>query len=109
MRALSLHVALFLAALTPCTALAFDGNGTLVSQGLTRSFVYHAPGASVAPGRPLLIALHGTGGTGAGLRATSGLDAAADAYDLTVVYPNSTTIGGDLQWNVYADDQPGHG
>ncbi|MBK8949981.1 MAG: prolyl oligopeptidase family serine peptidase [Flavobacteriales bacterium] len=38
-----------------------------------------------------------------------GLNAAADAYDLTVVYPNSTTIGGDLQWNVYADDQPGHG
>lgn len=109
MRAPSLNAPLLLLALLPSIAGAFDGSGTLVSQGLTRSFVYHAPGAAVAPGRPLLIALHGTGGTGAGLRAASGLDAAADAYDHTVVYPNSTTIGGDLQWNVYADEQPGHG
>lgn len=109
MRIRSLHAALLVSALGPSGVAAFDGNGTLVSQGLTRSFVYHAPGASVAPGRPLLIALHGTGGTGAGLKAGTDLDAAADNYDLTVVYPNSTTIGGDLQWNVYADDQPGHG
>lgn len=90
-------------------ALAYDGSGSFVSQGVTRSFVYHAPGTTVPEGLPLIIAFHGTGGTGAGFKAYSGLDAQADASNLIVVYPNSTTIGGDLQWNVYADDQPGHG
>ena len=89
-------------------ALAYDGSGSFVSQGVTRSFVYHAPGTTVPEGLPLIIAFHGTGGTGAGFKAYCGLDAQADASNLIVVYPNSTTIGVDLQWNVYADDQPGH-
>lgn len=89
-------------------AYAYEGSGSFVSQGITRSFVYHAPGTTVPTGLPLLIAFHGTGGTGAGFKAYCGLDAMADANDLVVVYPNSTSIGGDLQWNVYADDQPGH-
>ncbi len=89
-------------------AQAFNGTGTLVSQGITRTFIYHAPGASVAPGLPLVIVYHGTGGNGAGMEATTGFDAVADANNFIVVYPNSTTIGGDIQWNVYADNAPGH-
>jgi poly(3-hydroxybutyrate) depolymerase len=90
-------------------ARAYDGTGTIVSQGVTRTFEYHAPGASVADGLPLVIVYHGSGGSGASIRATTGFDAVADAHGFVVAYPNSTTIGGDIQWNVYADDAPGHG
>ncbi len=90
-------------------ANAYDGSGTLVSQGVERGFVYHAPGTTISAGLPLVIAFHGTGGNGAAFKAASGFDAVADQHQFIVVYPSSYNIGGALQWNVYADGVTGHG
>jgi poly(3-hydroxybutyrate) depolymerase len=109
------HVRLFravaaLAALAfpPVAILAFDGTGSLVSQGITRDFIYHAPGVSVAEGLPLVLVYHGLGSYNAEVQYFTGFDAVADANGFLVAYPQATQIGGDVQWNVYADDVPGH-
>ncbi len=109
------HVHLFRAAaawaalaVPPVALLAFDGTASLVSQGITRDFIYHAPGASVAEGLPLVLVYHGLGSYNAEVQYFTGFDAVADANNFLVVYPQATQIGGDVQWNVYADDVPGH-
>ncbi|MBP7515941.1 MAG: prolyl oligopeptidase family serine peptidase [Flavobacteriales bacterium] len=97
------------AAVASFAAHAFDGTGTIVSQGVTRDFIYHAPGTSVAEGLPMVLVYHGLGSYNAEVQYFTGFDAVADANNFVVVYPQSTLIGGDYQWNVYADDLPGHG
>lgn len=88
---------------------AIDGEGTLISQGVERSFLFHAPGDSIAQGLPLVLVFHGLGGNGAFIKQTSGFDAVADANGFIAVYPNSTIIGGVPQWNAYVDEVSGHG
>ncbi|MBK7752476.1 MAG: hypothetical protein IPI41_07680 [Flavobacteriales bacterium] len=107
---LLIHPAVLAAAITllPLGLRAFDATGSLVSQGLTRDFIYHAPGVAVAEDLPLVFVFHGLGSTAAEVQYQSGFDAVADANNFVVVYPSSTLIGGDVQWNVYADDVPGH-
>jgi poly(3-hydroxybutyrate) depolymerase len=95
-------------ALQPFAYFAFDGTGSIVSQGITREFIYHAPGASVADNLPLVLVFHGLGSYAAEVQYMTGFDAVADANNFLVVYPMATLIGGDIQWNVYADDVPGH-
>lgn len=62
---------------------------------------YHlSPGAH--PG-PLILALHGGGGTGRHLQRTSPIDAAAAAAGLTVVYPDAPDrIWNDGRWTAQA-------
>lgn len=98
-----------LSILFPFSLKSFDGNASIVSGGMTRNFVFHAPGSSVGQNLPLLIVFHGTGGTGQGIKGYSGFDAVADQQNFLVVYPDAALIGGSAQWNVYVDDQPGHG
>ena len=74
---------------------AFDNNGTITSGGRTRTFVFHAPGNSVAENLPLLFVFHGDGGTGAGIKNYAGFDAVADSQNFIVVYPNADSEG----WN----------
>lgn len=52
-----------------------------------RTFVVHAPPAG-GP-RPLLLAFHGAGGTGAGLQSLSKLDRAAGGLGWVVIYPDA--------------------
>ena len=73
----------------------YDSNGTITSGGRTRSFVFHAPGTSVAQNLPLLFVFHGDNGTGAAIKSYTGFDAVADAQNFIVVYPNADTEG----WN----------
>lgn len=82
--------------------------GSLMSGGINRTFRFHLPAAGVQPNSPLLICYHGTGGTGAGMENLTGFDAVSDQQNFIVVYPDGVTIGGSKQWNVYADDLPGH-
>jgi endoglucanase len=104
------YVIVFIAVFLPCAPVfaQVDGTDSFVSGGITRTFNYHLP--TNAPGKdlPLVIVLHGAGGTGAGIKATTGFDAIANTENFIVVYPNSTNIGGTLQWNAYADGTPGH-
>jgi polyhydroxybutyrate depolymerase len=70
---------------------------SLVHDGLRRTYQLHVPPAYVAIDPvPLVIVLHGGGGTGQGMeRLADGLNALADREAFIVVYPN----GIDGHWN----------
>jgi polyhydroxybutyrate depolymerase len=57
-------------------------------QGIERTAVLHQPAGAGSP-RPLVIALHGLGGTGANFRSYAQLDAVADREDFIAVYPDA--------------------
>ena len=78
---------------------AYDINGSITSNGVNRTFMLHTPGVAVANNLPVVIVLHGDGGTGAGIKSYSGFDAAADANNFMAVYPNSLTTLGNGIWN----------
>ena len=68
---------------------------TLRVAGRERAFLLHLPPAAARGRVPLVLALHGDGGSGAVLRETTRLDRAADAAGVAVAYPNGT---GRLGW-----------
>ncbi len=69
---------------------------SIVIEGRTRTWHLKVPTAS-REGRPLplVLALHGGGGTGARLHELAGLDATADKYGFFLAYPD----GVDKNWN----------
>ncbi|GLU53504.1 cellulase family glycosylhydrolase [Dyadobacter frigoris] len=81
------------------TSLAYgiDITQTITSGGKSRSFVFHAPGSTVAQNLPLLFVFHGDGGSGSGIKGTTGFDAIADVNNFIVVYPNADNDGNG--WN----------
>jgi poly(3-hydroxybutyrate) depolymerase len=84
-------------------AVALDVTGSITSGGISRSFVFHAPGTAVAGNLPLVIIMHGDGGTGSGIKSYSGFDAVSNTSNFIAVYPNAANGA----WNRYVDDQPG--
>jgi polyhydroxybutyrate depolymerase len=66
-----------------------DFSGSLLSGGLTRTYQGHLPSAydGTTP-LPLLLALHGGGGDGAGMQRLTHLNQIADQHDFIVVYPD---------------------
>ncbi len=82
---------------------AITGTATITSNSITRSFTFHAPGLSVGVNLPVMIVMHGDGGTGAGIQGYSGFDAAADAQNFLAVYPNAIANN----WNRSADNVAG--
>lgn len=73
--------------------------GSIVHQGLTRTFRVHVPpGASSAGPRPLVLMFHGGGGSGLQFEsASSHMDEVADREGFVVVYPDGT--GTVRTWN----------
>lgn len=88
---------------TTLSGFAINGTATITSNSTTRSFAYHAPGTSISANLPVMIIMHGDGGTGAGIKGYSGFDAAADAQNFLAVYPDA--VGGN--WNRHADNVAG--
>jgi poly(3-hydroxybutyrate) depolymerase len=82
---------------------AFDGTGSISSGSQNRTFAFHAPGNAVAENLPIVIIMHGDGGTGAGIKGYAGFDAIADAENFIAVYPDAIASS----WNRYADNVPG--
>lgn len=85
------------AAPTPTTAQGaayIATTRTLVSSGVSRSLLQAVPVAGAA-GKPLVIVLHGDGGTGSGIRAALALEGAA-AGAASFVYPNAP--GGTFEY-----------
>jgi polyhydroxybutyrate depolymerase len=72
--------------------------------GLARVVVVHAPGDASGPaGRPLplVLNLHGSGGTAAEQEVSCGMDALADAQGFIVAYPQGAIpLGAGFAWNV---------
>ncbi len=67
---------------------------TMSYDGYAREYYLHVPDGLNGEA-PLVIVLHGRGGTGAGMAALTGFDEVADAYGFVVAYPS----GISQQWN----------
>jgi polyhydroxybutyrate depolymerase len=76
-----------------------NGEATLEHGDLPRTYRYHLPKRRAGDGeggkRPLLLALHGGGGTGKGMESLAHLDAVADEEGFVVAYPDGLQMG----WN----------
>lgn len=73
-----------------------QNSNSITVDGLERTYEFYAP-SSFKPDQPtdLVIALHGGGGQGRGMRRLTGFDALADEKGFLVAYPN----GLNRQWN----------
>src|ERR1043165_9413833 len=73
-----------------------QNRNTITVGGLDRTYQFYAP-ASVKSNQPtaLVIALHGGGGQGRGMRRLTRFDALADQKGFVVAYPD----GLNRQWN----------
>ena len=63
-------------------------SGSLEWQGRTRTFLWHRGRAAADGPAPLLVVLHGSGGSGAEMAAVSGFDTLADRAGLVVAFPD---------------------
>ena len=76
-----------------------DMHGTLQHDGRTRAYRLHLPAAS-GP-LPLLVVLHGGGSNAAAAQATFGIDAAADAAGVAVLYPDGDAPAQRPNWRTW--------
>ncbi len=77
-------------------AMARDFSGEFIHNGIRRTYLVHVGSAcSASTPAPLVIVLHGGGGTGAGTVKLTGFNAIADREGFIVVYPD----GIDRHWN----------
>ncbi|MFC2093218.1 alpha/beta hydrolase family esterase [Bacteroidota bacterium] len=67
----------------------------IIVDGMTRTYTLFIPENSNGKNFPLLIALHGGGGTGEGMKKLTDFNNYADEYGFAVVYPN----GFEKHWN----------
>lgn len=84
----------------------FNVNITFISGGISRTAVLHSPSGqsnNVPENLPVVIVLHGDGGTGSGIQGYAGFDAVANAQNFIAVYPNAI----NNSWNRYVDDVAG--
>jgi polyhydroxybutyrate depolymerase len=90
---------------TPTPAASYDAR--LLHDGVRRHYQVYAPGfVGTETERPLVLVLHGTGGTGPGVRRLTRFDRAATALGLIVAFPTGTDISGKCcDWN---DHRPSH-
>ena len=69
--------------------------------GQWRVVIVHVPGAAAGAALPLVLSLHGSGGTAAAQEAFTAMDAAADVAGFIVAYPQGAlSIAGGFAWNV---------
>ncbi|WP_406186852.1 alpha/beta hydrolase family esterase [Streptomyces sp. NBC_01006] len=66
-----------------------DSRERLTVDGGTREYLMHRPAADGGGPRPLVIAFHGRGADAENLRKQSGLDRAAEARGMLLVYPEA--------------------
>ena len=91
-----LGVAAVAAGILAVPAAAMDRSEQLRVGGSTRTYSVHVPsGPRPAGGFPVVIAFHGGGMQGAGMRRMTHFDAVADQRGFVVVYPD----GIDKHWN----------
>lgn len=75
---------------------ATDTEGSIVMQGVSRTYTLHVPPLEAPQtGFPLILAFHGGGGQARSMRRLTGFDELADKLGFIVAYPN----GIDRHWN----------
>jgi polyhydroxybutyrate depolymerase len=73
---------------------------TFKIDGRTREYYLYTP-ENIKEGAPLVLVLHGYGGTAMGIRKYSGMDQIADKNGFVVCYPQANSgKGGNRAWNV---------
>ena len=89
---------------TGCGVAASPGSTTLSIDvgGHARTVIVHVPSGYTGTGRvPLVLNMHGSGGTAASQEAFSGMDAESDAQGFLVAYPQGLIPSGTgFDWNV---------
>ena len=76
-----------------------DVTHTITSNGVSRTFIVHYNDTQIPSNKPVVIMLHGDGGTGAGIQSYCGMDAIANSNNFITVYPNSLNDLGSGIWN----------
>jgi polyhydroxybutyrate depolymerase len=77
-----------------------DHQGSLLWEGRARTWLLHVPPPVDRQPRPLVIALHGAGGTGDTFAGETRFSAEADAHGVLVAYPDGTGAEPNrLTWN----------
>ncbi len=80
-------------------------NGTMQHGGMTRTFIVHLPpGFSAGQPKPLVVALHPKGTSGAQFQSTAGWDDVSNQNGLVVVYPDGglpADTNGGYAWNAW--------
>ena len=87
-----------------CTQITPDATCfTMVFGGVTRTYLLHVPANFHANTSALVVALHGSNGSGLRLMNTSGLNATADKAGFAVAYPFALVSpgAGITEWNEY--------
>jgi len=87
-------VAVVAIALGACARATNDTVGSIVVDGVNRTYVAHIP-AKLGPSVSLLLSFHGHFGTGAGQARLTNFSALSDKYGFIVVYPDGINRG----WN----------
>jgi polyhydroxybutyrate depolymerase len=87
----------------PCEIASQPGSSTIKisSGGLAREAVLHVPSTTAGHRLPLLIALHGYGGTGARFEHDTGFSTLADKDGFAVLYPSSH----GPEWAIHGTDR----
>jgi polyhydroxybutyrate depolymerase len=80
------------------------GNCTLVVNGVTRNYRLHTPSRFRANSSALVIALHGSRGSGPGFESYTRLSQKADQVGFAVAYPSALpNSSGATSWNIFYD------
>jgi polyhydroxybutyrate depolymerase len=85
----AISITLTLAVLTFAGAAKADGLLKLSRQGVQRAALLHQPASTVGHPAPVVIALHGLGGTGSDFEQWAGFDTVADREGFVAVYPDA--------------------
>ena len=87
-----------------CVVQAQDKTHTLISHGVERSYILYVPSSYTAgTPLPLLLVLHGKGGSAEGVAEMTGFSGLAEEQNFIALYPN----GLEQQWN-FVKDPPGY-
>lgn len=89
MKAVQFLVALCALFAFPEPAYSLDFTGTLSTPQGNREYIVHVPGNYASRNLPVLLVLHGDGGSGASIKGYSGFDAVADTENFMAVYPTA--------------------
>jgi polyhydroxybutyrate depolymerase len=83
-------------------ALAGDDIHDMNYTGVRRDYIVHTPPQYALDSRlPVVVALHGGGGSAAGMQKSYNLDSYADKYGMIIVYPDGvpSPVGNFHTWN----------
>jgi polyhydroxybutyrate depolymerase len=95
----TVHAACHRATAVP-TGLGASRPLQVMAGGLSRMALVHVPAHAARPA-PLVLNLHGSGGTAAGQESDSAMDLTADAHGFIVAYPQAAIAFGEgFAWNV---------